>query len=596
MPVKSVVDIQVNDQEFKEFNELFNKYREALGETGGAWGDVGKEIKGLQSSFEGVAAALMAQAEMVRRGATAQKDQRKEAGLMATAWDNISAKAKSFSSYISSATKNILRWVGIGSLFGGLLGGGGLFGLDRLANLVGGTRRASLGTGTTYGERQAFGVNFGRVVNPEQFLGGVNEALHDITKRYSLYGAGLSEADIKGKGTAEVGEAVLDKWRNIAKGTRPEMMAQVLQARGGSQFFSTEDLQRMAATPDEEWSKYKAGYAKDKGSMNVADKTAAAWQDFSVAMSRAGQKIETVFVNGLAPLIGPITKLTDAFGDLVQKVLASDMLKKWIDVVAEGLKQFADYLTSEKFNRDVRSFIDNVSKMAEKIVSAMRWLGLIPDSKQEEYGPWQPGKQPEAWEDQFGGKRDLYGNPVNDNKPASNDNNPNRKAEDARRDLAIAQFGRGSFEDKLAMIKKLEGSKSWQVSKAGAVGEYQIMPGTAQMYDLNLPQGTGEDARAKVTERLKDPIYNETIARRILKDLDQREKGDFTQELIGYNAGPGRADQFRAAGRDQGMLPAETQRYLQRAAELAARPQRTVVEVRNNTGGNAVIQASQLSQ
>lgn len=119
----------------------------------------------------------------------------------------------------------------------------------------------------------------------------------------------------------------------------------------------------------------------------------------------------------------------------------------------------------------------------------------------------------------------------------------------------------------LELFRKLEGS-DWEakragipeaqvVSTAGAIGRYQIMPGTARQY--------GFDA-----SKLTDPAYNEMVAKAIIADLHQRYKGDFAAMAIAYNAGPGRADIWLRSGRNMAMLPRETQKYLQHADELGA--------------------------
>lgn len=105
----------------------------------------------------------------------------------------------------------------------------------------------------------------------------------------------------------------------------------------------------------------------------------------------------------------------------------------------------------------------------------------------------------------------------------------------------------------LGLVRRLEGSGDTSISRTGAVGRYQIEPGTARQY--------GFDAN-----KLGDPAYNEQVARTILADLSSRYGGDTSAILSAYNAGPGRANKFVAADHDVSTLPAETRRYLERAA------------------------------
>lgn len=101
------------------------------------------------------------------------------------------------------------------------------------------------------------------------------------------------------------------------------------------------------------------------------------------------------------------------------------------------------------------------------------------------------------------------------------------------------------------------------ISPAGAIGRYQIMPGTARTY-----MGANFDVNT-----LTDPNVNRAVATKILQDLTARYKlpdgsPDNEAIYIAYNAGPGRANRFLANGRDPSILPIETQKYLQRADRL----------------------------
>jgi Large polyvalent protein associated domain 38/Transglycosylase SLT domain len=107
----------------------------------------------------------------------------------------------------------------------------------------------------------------------------------------------------------------------------------------------------------------------------------------------------------------------------------------------------------------------------------------------------------------------------------------------------------------LALVRKLEGSADDAVSPTGAIGRYQIEPATARDYGFD-------------PSRLTDPAYNEKAAQSILNDLSRKFDGDLPAMLVAYNAGPSRARAWIAAGRDVGMLPLETQKYLEHAERL----------------------------
>lgn len=147
----------------------------------------------------------------------------------------------------------------------------------------------------------------------------------------------------------------------------------------------------------------------------------------------------------------------------------------------------------------------------------------------------------------------------------------------------------GSVDAVLPLVRGLEGSGDAAVSPKGAVGRYQIMPGTARQYGFK-------------PEEMTDPATNEAAARAVLTDLNRRYNGDVAAVLTGYNAGPGWANKLVAAGpgtrleavevnghvtytsvkasRDESFLPMETQKY------LANGRRRTGTDLPGDAGGN----------
>ncbi len=93
------------------------------------------------------------------------------------------------------------------------------------------------------------------------------------------------------------------------------------------------------------------------------------------------------------------------------------------------------------------------------------------------------------------------------------------------------------------------------VSPKGAVGTYQIMPHTAEAYGIPA-------------SALKDPVVNEKVAKMLLGELNHHYPGDPEAVAVAYNAGPKWANKWLAAGRDDSILPEETQGYVERFREM----------------------------
>jgi soluble lytic murein transglycosylase-like protein len=103
-----------------------------------------------------------------------------------------------------------------------------------------------------------------------------------------------------------------------------------------------------------------------------------------------------------------------------------------------------------------------------------------------------------------------------------------------------------------AVISTESGWNSQAVSRKGAVGLMQLIPGTAQRFGVGNPF---------------DPAQNVEGGTTYLKSLLDRYNGDLNKSLAAYNAGEGAVDR-------SGGVPAypETQRYVQKVQDVYFRP------------------------
>src|SRR3984957_11013029 len=103
-----------------------------------------------------------------------------------------------------------------------------------------------------------------------------------------------------------------------------------------------------------------------------------------------------------------------------------------------------------------------------------------------------------------------------------------------------------------AVISTESGWNPQAVSRKGAVGLMQLIPGTAQRFGVN---------------NSFDPAQNVEGGTTYLKALLDRYNGDLSKSLAAYNAGEGAVDR-------SGGVPryAETQRYVQKVTDAYFRP------------------------
>jgi Transglycosylase SLT domain len=110
--------------------------------------------------------------------------------------------------------------------------------------------------------------------------------------------------------------------------------------------------------------------------------------------------------------------------------------------------------------------------------------------------------------------------------------------------------------ERSAAAAKVQGVPVSEVtSHAGAVGEFQIMPSTAEAYGIPA-------------SALKDPKVNKQIAEALLTELNKKYPADPEAVAIAYNDGPKAANKWLMAGRDDTTLKPETADYVKRFREM----------------------------
>jgi hypothetical protein len=336
VPTKSILDIDVNDQSFQRFQSLFRTYQEQLSKTPGLWAKAGKEQAASAGEFEKMAASMMAISQLHREGADHTEKQNKTLTVSERLWTSMGRSTKEVSKNVLSATGALLKWTGLLSAVSGILGAGGLWGIDRMASRAGNERRGSSGLGLSIGQQKAFGQSFGRLVDPNSFLGWVNAMETDISKQGPAYalqgGRGLSG------NTSNDALSLLDAIRSKGQTLPLSQLQTVLGGYGVD--MSSDDLRRLVSTSDKEYGQLRSSYMKDSQTENIADKTAKAWQDFTQQMERAGSEIFKTFVEGLLPLEKPLEHLSAGFTKFAEVLLRSDMVKDAIEGMSSWLEKF----------------------------------------------------------------------------------------------------------------------------------------------------------------------------------------------------------------------------------------------------------------
>lgn len=217
MVAKSIVDIDVNDDKFVAFMERFREYQSALEDLPEAWrvaavgiGEGSKETekakgeaKELGAEFNAVAEAILtinSGLDRLNNNLDDSKKKQDEFNKSARSGkgfiSDATKDAKSLAAHIKDATVSLLSWGSIVGVFSGVLGVGGLFGLNRLAATTGAQRFTSLGLGTSIGALDSTAINYQKALgNPTGTLGAIRDSQMDLSKRWTFQAMGINNPD-----------------------------------------------------------------------------------------------------------------------------------------------------------------------------------------------------------------------------------------------------------------------------------------------------------------------------------------------------------------------------------------------------------------
>lgn len=359
---RSIIDVDINDSKFKEFQRLFNQYQQQLGKQPEAWNKVNKEIDGSKKSYDEIVASLTSANALSKLRAKIEEQVEKSTRTQAEKWKDMVKSTKDFAGNIKSATEQLLKWTSLTGVVAGLIGGGGLFGIDRLALAAGGQRQLAAGAGTSVGASQAFRINYARgLSDPNGFVNRVANAQSDVTQSRPFAALGIS--NYQNMDPTQLAALVFERSRSMYK-HYGNKMGNLYQGAGITDLMSMEDLRRAGNQTDTEVAQSRAGFTSDTASLGRSNDVDAKYQTLTQALDRAENSIENTLIIGLAPLADSLPKLSAAVADLINKLLSNKDLGDFIASLSSGIEDLATYLTSDGFKTDFKSFTDGMHEAA----------------------------------------------------------------------------------------------------------------------------------------------------------------------------------------------------------------------------------------
>lgn len=398
MTAKSIIEIDVQDQAFKDFQGLFARFQDSLAGLPGAWSQLNKAVSVTKTPLKEIENTVDSTTSKIEEAGQAQEKVNGKLGIaikaiganlsgVKAAQDKVKVSAdgtaKNFKGMskdsgtlaknLKDVTLSLLKWGSLTGVFSGLLGGGGLFGLERLGASASNSRRESQGLGVKPGDLSAARTNYQKFVDVDSVLSKINEAKYDVTKRSAFPAAGLNAGDWEKQDAGQILEKLIpqikDKFQQVG-GTK-----QAADATGLTQFVGMDDLMRLKAVTHAEIEAATASYEADKKSLSVSDETQRSWQDMTIQLNRAGKQIENSLIQTLVGLADPISRLSKAAASAVEVFLKSPRIGEWIDALGVQLKKFATFLTSDDLPEMIKNVLDALDTFGGALYSLAKFIG-----------------------------------------------------------------------------------------------------------------------------------------------------------------------------------------------------------------------------
>jgi hypothetical protein len=371
-----VLDIQINDDAFTAFKRKFDDFQKQLDGTLPQWSKAGAQIQKLSADFKGLQKTVAEQRAVGKELAQHTDLAAMSAAMMGDIFLSSVRSSKSFAANIATSTLHLAKWTALTGLFSSLIGAGGLYGINRLAQGVSARRTGALGLGVTYGESASFDVAFSRLGDTQSFLAGSNEALTDVTKMTPFVALGIG-SKVRGMDAANAFAEALPEIKKLVDRTPIRQLGTIekaydLDALG----FDRQSLMRLRTMNAAEVAALVTDYHNEKDPLGIPAQTAQMWQDLDTQLGRAWTEIEVALERNLVNVTPGLTKLSGSFVKLVDTIVEDKNGKvgELLQDVGKHIEGFAKSIGSGSALQSLHTFVDNF-KLAKSDFDALNsWL------------------------------------------------------------------------------------------------------------------------------------------------------------------------------------------------------------------------------
>jgi len=517
MTQKAIVDIEINDSQFREFHALFQDYQKKLAEMPEDWAKVTGAIDDAGSGMEDFSKSSRTSKEFLMIAAI-QANAITQGLMKATgAQDKFNTKTKDgaiqmgrMAKFSKAVHTDFSKMSGMLLKLGAI--GGSLMSFPAAVfastNALAGQNLQARGLGLRIGQTQAFGANFEKFGLGASDLGNVANAQGDVTKWRAFMAAGLTPQQIQNEDaeqlTYDFARAASSKYREWQKSGMPA--ASMAQAYGFTDMLSLQQLRTGASYSDSDWMKAQQKEIADAKRNEIDQGTADQASDVKAALKSDWAQVMNEFNGQLAQMSPELKAMGDAAaaaavnllkvaGPEAKAVLAAlegppvsrEQAAGSKDSVVGGLARFGyglrDFFSGNGGTLSAPS-LDGIIDSQYTVESARGKNLLSPKGAR---GPMQ--FMPDTWKDW--GRGDI--NSLKDSQDAARRYDMfllNRYGGDVRKALAAYNWGMGNLDKDIA-----KNGANWESHAPRETQDYiaritQLMLRKGQNVNINITNST----------------------------------------------------------------------------------------------------------
>ncbi len=483
MAVKSVISIDIDDSDFQRFAAIFRKYSEELKTQPHAWHDVAAASATAAAAAAEMGANVGAGAYALHKANTEAGDTSAHARRTAGFWSSIAQSAGKFTGRVIEATRSLLRWGELTGLISGILGAGGLFGIDRLAMSAATQRQRAFQLGATPGEVAGANIELARFTDPQAFMSSVNEGMHFITSEAhrAMMQLGVHPED-RTDAASTAFDTILALKGKLDQLELGPMFGNQVDTLKYTSLMPFEDLKKLRETPRAEVETQVARGREDQARFQYTPDQARIWQELETTFDRVSKALKHDLTVRLTELAPALEHMSNSFLHVADVILNNPHMEKWINEVAGAMDRFAKYLTEDNVGKDIDYLMGKLDDVFGGIGRVVKEIPEIVDAFSDAVKAIKNFFADPLGTIKEGGVNGPFENPLND--PGSDEFNKKRDMEhhpDRYDDQGNLKEKRSSlFDDLFNNSRSLELNKKLHPERFDEQGNPKDRPAEAK--------------------------------------------------------------------------------------------------------------------